>query len=995
MFAFATLLLTVPALAVDGTCTCTTYCNNPEAAWPHAGTCHGSDTACDCTSCPDLLTDYNCTKPEGGQSPGSQPAANMSVADTGVAYWETYCQNETRCQDYNETQGAYCDEPKGTCHGCSNIVTCGKFTCVSGKCTMVAGNYPFEDNTCGPCPIHTSVSTNTPLPALDPVPGKGTLPTSGPIFEARHKVVQRKPARSGRDFWLTLWHEGIVGPVASNTSESAIYVEDMIAFVDQKQLDRVYLQAQDPTVTKYGKPLFAYAQPDFVVNQYLARIDALNQAIDDQYAKIEAGLLVVVNPSYPWAYNTTLPGGMLYNNPGYTDPAPANVTCQTPIRQCHRDDQCFQDATCGAIKYWCDADATTISDINVAWAENATVTYLSSASATYLNGTVEHYSADTSVSYLKGTNITWPGGIHVTWTAGNAPSWGNVTGSIQVSGCCQSFDFGCPNNYEQAFKYIGDINQMAKELGLLSFITTVALDGEDISQYGTDPLGMTQAWQAALKYAPDVIEIGVAKQGSLTTTALGSNAAFPELYWIGELQYTGSVCSFCKHQDLMWTNENCKNCLTKLYQQYRNKPACMLAAFAPYMQGGAALDQSMCGDELIVDELDATYSPVNLLHLPDGTSPLFSIEHSHSGPGLPPRGNLTMKEWREQQIANHPNNTCVQTDYHPGGICGTFDGFGNWEWEQFEAFMTLFAEEYNVDNIGIYEWQFVPEQWKGESYDPCAGKSNGDQCSYCRPGDSDCFETLQLKTCLDGVCQTNVSTTPGSAPAPTPDTPAPTPDTPAPTPDSPAPTPDSPAPTPDSPAPTPDSPAPTPDSPAPTPDSPAPTPDSPAPTPDSPAPGPYDPCQDKLNGDPCTKCSPNAKDCVETEEYKTCTGGKCSPWPQCQISMDCPNATDPYCGYDCMNGTCAMWCQGPSGPAPTPDSPTPTPDTPRSRTLTTFGSRGVAALTTIGAMITLVIVAALTVAFDSPKNKLKDEDASLDKERSPTSEYLRHRNIHF
>ena len=364
-------------------------------------------------------------------------------------------------------------------------------------------------------------------------------------------------------------------------------------------------------------------------------MDALNKAIDNQYARIEAGLLVVVNPSYPWAYNTTLPGGMQYNNPNYTHTAPANVTCQTPIRQCHRDDQCFQNATCGAIQYWCDANATTISDINVAWAENATVTYVSSASATYLNGTVEHYSADTSVTYLKGTNITWPSGINVTWKAGNNPVW--TTDSIQVSGCCQAFDAGCPNNYEQAFQYIGDINQMAKDQNLSTLITTIALDGEDISQYGTDPLGMTQAWQAALKYAPDVKEIGVAKQGSLTTTALGSNAAFPELYWIGELQYTGSVCSFCKHTDLMWTNENCKNCLTKLYQQYRNKPACMLAAFAPYMQGGAALDQSMCGGELIVNEFTGT--PLNLLHLPDGTAPLFSIEHSHSDPGLLPRGD--------------------------------------------------------------------------------------------------------------------------------------------------------------------------------------------------------------------------------------------------------------------------------------------------------------------------------------------------------------------
>ena len=33
------------------------------------------------------------------------------------------------------------------------------------------------------------------------------------------------------------------------------------------------------------------------------------------------------------------------------------------------------------------------------------------------------------------------------------------------------------------------------------------------------------------------------------------------------------------------------------------------------------------------------------------------------------------------------------------------------------------------------------------SYDPCGGKNPGDNCTICAPGDADCFETQEVKTC--------------------------------------------------------------------------------------------------------------------------------------------------------------------------------------------------------------------------------------------------------
>ncbi len=41
----------------------------------------------------------------------------------------------------------------------------------------------------------------------------------------------------------------------------------------------------------------------------------------------------------------------------------------------------------------------------------------------------------------------------------------------------------------------------------------------------------------------------------------------------------------------------------------------------------------------------------------------------------------------------------------------------------------------------------------GATYEPCAGKSCGDDCSACPPDDTDCVETTVVKMCgADGTC---------------------------------------------------------------------------------------------------------------------------------------------------------------------------------------------------------------------------------------------------
>ena len=50
--------------------------------------------------------------------------------------------------------------------------------------------------------------------------------------------------------------------------------------------------------------------------------------------------------------------------------------------------------------------------------------------------------------------------------------------------------------------------------------------------------------------------------------------------------------------------------------------------------------------------------------------------------------------------------------------CGTFDGFSNWSWERFSKFLDSFAgqpkkggDPDNLQELAIYEWQFVSPEW--------------------------------------------------------------------------------------------------------------------------------------------------------------------------------------------------------------------------------------------------------------------------------------------
>lgn len=371
--------------------------------------------------------------------------------------------------------------------------------------------------------------------------------------------------------------------------------------------------------------------------------------------------------------------------------------------------------------------------------------------------------------------------------AGKMP--GTTPGTtVDVPPCCVQFAQGCPNNIEQMINYIGYVNKLAKAKGYKQ-ITAIAFDGEDLGLYGAGAWGMMQVWQAIRRFAPEIVQAGFAHGPGASSCSTYSNIAFPEMYWIGELKpppgqsiidaqtgpkwspgyegYTTTVppilipsgnasscqpdaqtpgciwcanvdssvklsttttggvcCEFCKTsadsdygvcmsgaQAVCAKNGPsdmascvagvqrdcllCANCRQAIYVQHQNKPKDMLDAFRPFMKGYMQNVISPAGN-------DSAY----------GTCPLFSLENAHT------------------DLQSGSPQGCVQTHYNDGDpsttFCGTFDGFGCWDWDKFMDFLNMYAcEVYSLvperqsDNkagkfyidIGIYEWQFVPSAW--------------------------------------------------------------------------------------------------------------------------------------------------------------------------------------------------------------------------------------------------------------------------------------------
>jgi hypothetical protein len=236
---------------------------------------------------------------------------------------------------------------------------------------------------------------------------------------------------------------------------------------------------------------------------------------------------------------------------------------------------------------------------------------------------------------------------------------------------------------EQAFQYVSAINAAAAAANVANRIVAAAFDGEDYGVYGTDALGLCEAYQAADKFVPAMKkDVGIAKGPSTTTLTYNNTAAYPELYWIGELDDCAcpQECKFtatcsdspsCTSVDCTACYDNCRN---TVYSKYLNDPSGLLNNMTKWYK----------------NYISSWQAP--------GTWPMFSTEMLDAN--------------------------CVAKTYG-SDTCGTFNGFGLWTWEAFESYMTLFATTYNISTIAVYEWQFIPPSWLNGTDQVATGSSTG------------------------------------------------------------------------------------------------------------------------------------------------------------------------------------------------------------------------------------------------------------------------------
>lgn len=572
------------------------------------------------------LTCPPCPPPPPASCPGATNYCNTDTTgfpfckqpDPVTKQMVPCCSKDTQCP-----MGGTCDKVSGRC---SNYCDTDD-DCANTDHDQSCSKYNF----CVSTPLSTAAPTITTQPQGSTI----GVPVGSPAYAALLQNItalrttlnipgplKKAAPASGRPFRMTLWHEGVVN-IGQDVTKLVPYYKQMTEFVTQKKFNRVFFQLADPyTIDQYGQKLSAYADPEFVVQNMLLPLSSIAAS------ELQLGAVLEIDPHYAWYFNTALPGGIFGNNPTYKDYIPS----------------CTTDADCAASGVLCNKDTKKC--------------------AAYCNRPFRACSQDSQCA--SQTCVTAPP-KDIMCNDGKQP-------------CCINFPPGCPNNLEQAMAYIGAVNVLAKQLGARP-ITTIAFDGESLSRmYGADIFGMTQAWQAASAHAPDVNEMGFAKGPTQSAAAAGTNAAYPEMYWVGELKPTtppGVGCINCKNKD--YGNPAfpdlvamCAPCIHAIYVTQRNNPQGMLAAFRPLLQPYKNVQEA-------------------------GVCPLFSIEHFHT-------------------IADY--STCVQDAFGDTGFCGTFDGFGSWDWDKFEEFMTLYAQEFmvtgngGVPEIGVYEWQFVPPQWQ-------------------------------------------------------------------------------------------------------------------------------------------------------------------------------------------------------------------------------------------------------------------------------------------
>jgi hypothetical protein len=237
-----------------------------------------------------------------------------------------------------------------------------------------------------------------------------------------------------------------------------------------------------------------------------------------------------------------------------------------------------------------------------------------------------------------------------------------------------------------------------------------------------------------------------------TCAVTGLDTAYPEIYWFGELAECAKVMNTCKDAS---NYDTCPECTNTIYQKYINDPPGLLNAITtPGTPGGAKLagalgkttstcttNTAVCPDShdtcvngYCIYNYDKDKGDPNVYRY-SNTYPMFSLENISAN--KPTKNGDYYKCGNTQNKQGGDNSQCCISNVFSGEqfSCGSFNGFGNWEWDKFQEFMNDWSKEFGSKSLAIYEWQFVPTAWI-PNYDAIMG--------------GDTFENYGDKPCNSG-----------------------------------------------------------------------------------------------------------------------------------------------------------------------------------------------------------------------------------------------------
>lgn len=321
-----------------------------------------------------------------------------------------------------------------------------------------------------------------------------------------------------------------------------------------------------------------------------------------------------------------------------------------------------------------------------------------------------------------------------------------------IDNTCSNFSYACPNTMEQFMAQINIINYMvalnnSTSANKCQMITKVIFDSDSFGEYYNNQETICQLVQAAklFPYLTDLINptnpegntecINDPQYGYCTFTDsndqpvcpninvitninnnvdYNSSFEYSKLYWIGELD--GCSCNQkCKFKDSCPTIKVAKEngcclksdtdveCYAKCASCYSN---CRLnSIYTKYINNPLGLLNKL--KEMGV------YNPVLYKSFYKNKIPAFSIENI--GGVTFDNSNLCIQKLFGRLPQNMNDNVSSEKDT----ACGTFNGFGSWDWSKFEDFMDLFYNDVLVasgnkaqlNEMCIYEWQFIPFTW--------------------------------------------------------------------------------------------------------------------------------------------------------------------------------------------------------------------------------------------------------------------------------------------